>query len=182
MNARTPRASLSLPAPAVEPLDEREALLARAFADHHDRLVRLAILLGAGPEAEDLVSEAFYRVYRSWRRIRDPGSLLPYLRATLANLVRMEARHQAVVSRCATPPAGEPPSAETWVELREDQREVAAALAGLPPRQRQALVLRYWLDLREADVAAAMGISSGAVKTHVSRGMAALHRALEGSR
>jgi RNA polymerase sigma factor (sigma-70 family) len=87
-----------------------------------------------------------------------------------------------VVSRYASPPVGEPPSAETWVELREDQREVAAALAGLPPRQRQALVLRYWLDLREADVAAAMGISSGAVKTHVSRGMAALHRALEGSR
>jgi RNA polymerase sigma factor (sigma-70 family) len=65
---------------------------------------------------------------------------------------------------------------------REDQREVVEALANLPERQRQALVLRYWMGLREAEVAAAMGISCGAVKTHTSRGMSALHRSLEGRR
>lgn len=56
---------------------------------------------------------------------------------------------------------------------------MVAALRGLPDRQRQALVLRYWLDLSEADVAATMGISCGAVKSHTARGMAALTKALE---
>ena len=63
--------------------------------------------------------------------------------------------------------------------LREDHREVVLALRELPERQRQALVLRYWLDLKEAEVAAAMGISPGAVKAHTSRGMAALTRLLK---
>ena len=67
-------------------------------------------------------------------------------------------------------------------EVREEHREVAEALRCLPDRQRQALVLRYWLDLGEREVAEAMGISPGAVKSHTARGMAALARALEARR
>jgi RNA polymerase sigma factor (sigma-70 family) len=90
----------------------------------------------------------------------------------------MRLRHLDVVRRHADRPTPYASSAEAEAVLREDQREVVAALRGLPLRQRQALVLRYWLDLREREVADAMGISAGAVKAHVSRGMAALTRSL----
>ncbi|MEH1127582.1 sigma factor-like helix-turn-helix DNA-binding protein [Micromonospora sp. CPCC 206061] len=68
---------------------------------------------------------------------------------------------------------------EAPVPLDDDQRALVAALKELPTRQREALVLRHWLGLREAEIAAAMGISCGAVKSHTSRGMAALTRVLE---
>jgi RNA polymerase sigma factor (sigma-70 family) len=61
----------------------------------------------------------------------------------------------------------------------EDHREVIAALAGLPARRREAIVLRFWLDLPEREIAAAMGVSPGTVKSHVSRGMAELTIALK---
>jgi RNA polymerase sigma factor (sigma-70 family) len=90
----------------------------------------------------------------------------------------MRLRHLEVVRRHTEWPPPYASSAEAEAVLREDQREVVAALCGLPERQRQALVLRYWLDLREQEVADAMGISPGAVKAHVSRGMTALTRSL----
>jgi RNA polymerase sigma factor (sigma-70 family) len=70
-------------------------------------------------------------------------------------------------------------SSEQAVLLREEQREVLAALAALPPRRREAIVLRYWLDLSEAEIAAVMGISAGTVKSQVSRGLAALGKTME---
>jgi RNA polymerase sigma factor (sigma-70 family) len=77
----------------------------------------------------------------------------------------------------AEPVAG--PSAESTVLEREEKRSVVAALATLPWRQRQVLVLRYYADLSESDIAATLGISRGAVKSHASRGVAALTRRLE---
>ncbi len=71
-------------------------------------------------------------------------------------------------------------SAEAEAVLRDDQRALVEAVKLLPPRQREALVLRYWLDLREAEIAVAMGISQGAVKSHTARGMATLTRVMEG--
>ena len=64
--------------------------------------------------------------------------------------------------------------------VREDRRELLAALAALPPRRREAIVLRYWLDLSEREMAAAMRVSAGTVKSLVSRGLDALGQALEG--
>lgn len=158
---------------------EREAAVTALFDRHHTQLVRLAVLLGARGDAEDIASEAFCELYRRWPRLRDPAAAPAYLRSVVCNLVRMRLRHLQVVRRHpeqALPDAG---SAEQEVVLREDHREVVEALRGLPDRQRQALVLRYWLDLSEADVAATMGISSGAVKSHTARGMTALTKALE---
>jgi RNA polymerase sigma-70 factor (sigma-E family) len=162
---------------------EREAAMTRLFDSHHTELLRLAVLLGAEADAEDVVAEAFCELHRRWDRLRDRGAALPYLRSVVCNLARMRVRHLQVVRRHAEH-AGERfesdvRSAEAEVVLREDQREVVAALRTLPTRQRQALVLRYWLDLREAEVAEAMGISAGAVKAHTFRGMAALSKALE---
>jgi RNA polymerase sigma-70 factor (sigma-E family) len=177
------------PAPAPAPdagLDlrevEREAEVTRLFDGHHRQLVRLAALLGAGADAEDVVAEAFCDLHRRWNRLRDPAKAVPYLRAAVCNLVRMRQRHLAVVRRHPEPLPPDASSAEYEAEVREEHREVAEALRCLPDRQRQALVLRYWLDLGEREVAEAMGISPGAVKSHTARGMAALARALEARR
>jgi RNA polymerase sigma-70 factor (sigma-E family) len=158
---------------------EREAELTRLFDTQHHQLVRLAALLGAGADAEDVVAEAFCDLYRRWNRLRDPAKAVPYLRAAVCNQVRMRHRHLAVVRRHPEPARPDASSAEQEAVLREDHREVAEALLRLPVRQRQALVLRYWLDLGEREVAEAMGISNGAVKSHTSRGLAALARSLE---
>lgn len=157
---------------------EREAQVSALFDRHHAELLKLAVLLGAESDAEDAVAEAFCELYRRWSRLRDPSAAPAYLRSVVCNQVRMRLRHLQVVRRHPDPPAVNIGSAEQEVVLREDQREVIEALRGLPDRQRQALVLRYWLNLREAEVAAAMGISCGAVKAHTARGMAALTRKL----
>ena len=157
---------------------DREAAVTALFDRYHPQLVRLAVLLGADGDAEDVVAEAFCELYRRWPRLRDPQAAPAYLRSVVCNLVRMRLRHLQVVRRHHPDQVEDAGSAEQEVVLREDQREVVRALRELPERQRQALVLRYWLDLREAEVAAAMGISAGAVKAHTSRGMAALTRLL----
>lgn len=168
---------------AVEEVDfdtlDREIALTALFDAHASQLIRLAALLGAGAESEDVVAEAFYRVHRRWGKLRDTAAALPYLRATVCNLARQGYRHQQVVRRYED--QAKPVdvwSAESEAVLREDQREVVAALDVLPLRQRQVVILRYWLDLRECDVADALGISVGAVKSHASRAMASLAREL----
>jgi RNA polymerase sigma factor (sigma-70 family) len=155
--------------PAMRDL-EREARVSALFDRHHGELLKLAVLLGARGEAEDVVAEAFCELFQRWPRLRDPDAAPAYLRSVVCNQVRMRLRHLQVIRRHPDPPATDTGSAEQEVVLREDQREVVEAL--------RALVLRYWLDLREAEVAAAMGISCGAVKAHTSRGMAALTRIL----
>lgn len=160
---------------------EREAALAELFQTQYAALLRLAVLLGAD-DAEDIVAEAFYQLYRRWKRLRGAQSALPYLRSVVCNLTRMRLRHLQVVRKHAVPGADgatSESSAETAALLQDDQRALVAALKQLPARQREALVLRHWLGLREAEIAAAMGISCGAVKSHTSRGMAALTRVLE---
>jgi RNA polymerase sigma-70 factor (sigma-E family) len=157
---------------------KREAALAELFHTHHVNLVRLAALLGAEADAEDVVAESFYELHRRWGRLRSPDAALPYLRAVIVNLVRMRTRHLMVTRRHVEVGPPDVESAETEALVRDDQRAVVRALAKLPDRQREALVLRYWGNLKEAEIAEAMGISTGAVKSHVSRGMASLTKEL----
>ena len=157
---------------------ERDAVLSRLFREHYSALLRLAVLLGAD-DAEDVVAEAFYQLYRRWKKVRDVDQALPYLRSVVVNLLRMRLRHLQVARKHATAVTDGVKSAESEALLQDDQRALVAALKGLPARQREALVLRYWLGLREAEIAATMGISAGAVKSHTSRGMAALNRVME---
>ncbi|WP_020392600.1 RNA polymerase sigma factor [Kribbella catacumbae] len=159
---------------------EREAAIARVFDQSHAQLVRLAVLLGAGADAEDIVAEAFCQLYRRWPKLRSPDAAPAYVRGAVLNLVRMRWRHLQVVRRHhdrALRPSDDV-SAENVVLEREDQRAVVTALEELAPRQREAIVLRYWMDLKEAEIAAAMGISCGAVKSHTARAMSALTRAM----
>lgn len=170
------------PAPA-DPADlEREAGLARLFELHYSSMLRLAVLLGAD-DPENVVAEAYYQIYRRWRRLRDVEAAEAYLRSTVCNLTRMRIRHLQVARKhVETPPDETVSSAESTALLREDQRVLIDALQQLPPRQREALVLRHWLGLKESEIADAMGISCGSVKTHTSRGTTALTQAMEARR
>ncbi|MGV9951720.1 sigma-70 family RNA polymerase sigma factor [Streptomyces cellulosae] len=177
------------PAPLAAPVAdadlEREAGVARLFELHYSSMLRLAVLLGAD-DPENVVAEAYYQIYRRWRRLKDVAAAEACLRFTVCNLTRMRIRHLQVARRHeeqpAPPPEATVASAENTALLRDDQRVLIDALQQLPARQREALVLRHWLGLKEAEIAAAMGISRGSVKTHTSRGIAALTQAMEARR
>src|SRR5579864_8070678 len=154
-----------------------ESYVEELFRARYLEMVRLAGLLGAD-DPEDIAQEAFVRLMNKRPELTDPQAALPYLRAIVCNLTRNRHRHLRVV-RLRTPAGVDEGSSEQAAILREDHREVIAALAGLPDRRREAIVLRYWLDLPEREIAAAMGVSPGTVKSHVSRGMAALARVLK---
>ncbi|WP_286257877.1 sigma-70 family RNA polymerase sigma factor [Streptomyces graminofaciens] len=166
-----------------DPADvEREAGVARLFELHYSSMLRLAVLLGAD-DPENVVAEAYYQIYRKWRRLRDAEAAEAYLRSTVCNLTRMRIRHLQVARRhVETPPEELVASAESTALLHDDQRVLITALQQLPARQREALVLRHWLGLKEVEIAAAMGISCGSVKTHTARGLAALTQAMEARR
>ncbi|GHF86485.1 RNA polymerase subunit sigma-24 [Streptomyces thermodiastaticus] len=167
---------------AVTPDTDRDTAVAALFETHHAGLLRLAVLLGAGPDAEDVVAEAFYQLQRRWGRIRDKDAAVGYLRGVILNLTRMRFRHLRVVRRHAQQNVEfTEDSAEQHALLRDEHRHVVSALRTLPTRQHQVLVLRYWLDLSEAEIARTMGISQGAVKSHASRGMARLSSILKGA-
>lgn len=167
--------------PAEAADTERETALARLFDLHYTSMLRLAALLGAD-DPENIVAEAYYQLYRKWRRLRAADSAEAYLRSVVCNLTRMRIRHLQVARRHAAAPEGWVASAESSALLRDDQRVLVRALQALPPRQREALVLRHWLGLKEGEIAAAMGISPGSVKTHTARGLAALTLAMEARR
>jgi RNA polymerase sigma-70 factor (sigma-E family) len=144
-------------------------------------MTRLAAVLGAD-DPEDVAQEAFVRLHGRTRTLRDPHAAIGYLRTTVVNLTRSRLRHLAVVRRHPPDRPRDAASAEHDVVRREGDRELLAAVHRLSPRHREALVLRYWLDLGEAEMADAMGVSRGTVKSHVSRGLDALAALMEGTR
>ncbi|MEU8781326.1 sigma-70 family RNA polymerase sigma factor [Streptomyces sp. NPDC048637] len=180
---RTAAPAPASPSASADPAgQERETAVARLFDQHYASMLRLAALLGAD-DPENIVAEAYYQIYRKWRKLLDAESAEAYLRSTVCNLTRMRIRHLQVVRRHAeVSPADPVTSAENSALLRDDQQVLVNALQQLPTRQREALVLRHWLGLKESEIAAAMGISAGSVKTHTARGLAALTQAMEARR
>lgn len=154
----------------------------RLFVTQYRPLVRLAaLLLNDDSSAEEVAQDAFVSLHRAWGRVRDPDRAVAYLRQIVVNRCRSALRHRGVVDRFLRRqgPSLTEPSAESGAIAAETQAEVLAALGRLPVRQREALILRFYGDLSEAQVADAMGISAGAVKSHTSRGLAALRRTME---
>jgi len=150
------------------------------YSANYQSLVRLAaILVRDTATAEEVVQDAFVAMHGAWRRLRDTEKALSYLRQSVVNRSRSVLRHRAVVDKYAPKPAPDAPSAEQGAITLLERSAVIAALRALPARQREALVLRYYADLSEAQIASAMGISRGAVKTHTVRGTSALRTALE---
>ncbi|MFE6840551.1 RNA polymerase sigma factor [Streptomyces sp. NPDC057705] len=149
---------------------------------HRLRMVRLAVLLVDDlATAEDVVQDAFTALYRRHgEQITEVDNALGYLRTAVVNTSRSVLRRRRTVRAWTPSPEADVPSAEDHVVLDEAHREVLAALGRLTARRRQVLVLRYWADLSEAEIAATLGISRGAVKSNASRGLDALERILEG--
>jgi RNA polymerase sigma factor (sigma-70 family) len=130
-----------------------------------------------------VVQDAFAGLYRRWNHL-DGDRALGYVRASVLNGCRSRLRARARDERLAAASQATLPaaSAEQAVLIGEEHAAVLAALRRLPGRQREALVLRYYLDLSEPEIAASMGIGKGTVKSTTSRALAALGRLLEGSR
>lgn len=167
--------------PQIAPRARRAAQAVRVLYDAHYRsLVRLAALLMAeSAAAEDVVQDAFAAMYTGWPRLRHTDNALAYLRRSVVNRSRSVLRHRTVEHKPAPKPLPDPPSAEQATVILREGSAAVDALRRLPARQREALVLRYYADLCEADIAKAMGVTRGAVKTHTARGVSALHTALE---
>ena len=149
------------------------------YRSHYAVLVRTAaMLVGDVATAEDVVQESFIAMHRAWWRLRDTSRALPYLRRAVINKSRSVLRHRAVVDRHLQPPALDLPSAEESALLGVQRSSVLAALNTLPARQREVVILRYYADLSEAEIAVALGISRGAVKSHAARAKDALRAVL----
>lgn len=161
--------------------EARQELLVDLFEKEGIALVRLArIFTDDRNAAEDLVQEAFIRLYRSTDRIEDRGKTAAYLRSILLNLCRdhnrrglMSLRHQH-----AAEPATVSAEPDDLVLQNESQAEVVDALRELSLRQRECLVLRFYLDLSEREIAQTLGISANSVKTHCRRGLSTLRSSL----
>jgi len=164
----------------VEANEAADEGLVALYREHYVSLVRLAsLLLHDVGTAEDVTQDAFAKVHVSWGRIRDPEKALAYVRSAVLNGARSRMRHLQVVDRHRPAPRRDTQSAEAGALSGEEHREVIAALRALPVRQRECLALRYYLGLSEAEIAEALGISAGSVKTHAHRGLAALGKTLE---
>ena len=146
-----------------------EAVMA-LYRTHYAALVRAATLLvGDVATAEDVVQDSFVAMHRAWWRLRDTGKALPYLRRAVINKSRSVLRHRVVADRYLATVAPDLPSAEESALAIVERSSVIAALNALPARQREVVALRFYADLSEAQVAAALGISTGAVKSHTAR-------------
>jgi RNA polymerase sigma-70 factor (sigma-E family) len=173
------------------------AAVTTLYAEHALGLVRLAVVLtGDRGAAEDIVQDAFLGLYRRWDHLADTAAPLAYLRVSVVNGCRSTLRRRSRLWLGATADVAEAAaeagsdggaaalaeSPEARALLGDEQRIVAAALRKLPRRQREAVVLRYYLDLSQEETARAMGVSQGTVKSATHRALAAVGRILrEGS-
>ena len=165
--------------PVAKEWDATQAVT-EIYNTHYRSLVRLAVLLVRDvATAEEVVQDSFVAMHSASRRLRDSDKALSYLRQSVVNRSRSVLRHRVVVDRNAPKPAPDMPSAEQGALSLLERSAVIAALRTLPLRQREALVLKFYADLSEAQIAASMGISQGAVKSHTARGMASMRAVLE---
>lgn len=166
---------VSLSLPEVMP----DRVIVELHSLHYLPLVRMATLLVRDRcTAEEIVQDAFLSIHGAWAKLRDTEKAVPYLRQCVVNKSRSVLRRRMVEERYLGRPLPDAPPAEQSAMAILDRSALVAALRLLPARQREAIVLRYYGDLSEADTAKAMAISCGAVKSHTARGLAALRVAL----
>jgi RNA polymerase sigma-70 factor (sigma-E family) len=164
--------------PADDAVD-RDQRVRALFEEQYAGLCRLAYLIvGDEPQAEELVMDAFLRTLAGWRRIRDLDKADRYLRRAVVNLSRSKNRRRQTEERSAS--NDQPTMAHSVDTDPEDARIVWDAVRTLPHRQRAAVVLRYYEDLPEADIADALGCSVGTVKSQLSKARTTLASTLQG--
>jgi RNA polymerase sigma-70 factor (sigma-E family) len=176
---RGPAAPVAAPPPDGQDGATAEAAVTALYEAHALGLVRLAyVMLGDRAGAEDVVQEAFGGLYRRWDQLADKGRALQYVRSSVLNGCRSALRRpqHADVDGAPQPAVA---SAEAAALTSEERREVMQALRRLPDRQREVLVLRFYLDEPEAQIARIMGIHPSTVRSTTSRALTALGRMLE---
>lgn len=155
-------------------------VVAALHVAHYRSLVRMAVLLVDSDScAEEVVQDAFVKLIRRWWALHDVGAAEGYLRRTVVNGARDQLRSRRVRRLVRLPTVPPVPGADERVMRDETHRQLIAALAALPPRQREVLVLRYYSELSEREVADCLGVSVGTVKSSAHRGLAALRTVLE---
>ncbi|MGW1200866.1 SigE family RNA polymerase sigma factor [Streptomyces sp. NPDC002536] len=154
--------------------------LTETYRAHYRSLLGLAaLLLDDTASCEDVVQEAFIRVHSARNRVRDPEKTLAYLRQTVVNLSRSALRRRILGLKLLSKPMPDMASAEEGAYEQLERDQLIKAMRGLQRRQREVLVLRYFADMTEAQVAETLGLSLGSVKAYGSRGIAALRVAME---
>jgi len=155
---------------------DHDSLCASVFRSHFSKMVGFARLLGS-TDPEATTQEAFLKLHAHLGQLRSKDAAVPYLRSTIINSIRSEHRHRMTVRRLTPAPTSETDRHQPS-HPSQQHPELIAALKSLTPRHREALVLRYWLDLSEREMAKEMNVSTGTVKAHVARGMQAMRVAL----
>lgn len=156
--------------------------LAALFQAHAAPLVRAAVLLTSDEQlAEEVVQDAFLGLHRRWLRQGPPDSPPAYLRTSVVNGCRSALRRRQIAALVRVENRVPETSAESVALLREEHAAVLSAMNGLSRRQREVLVLRFYLELGDAEIAAALGVSRGTVSSTASRALAALGARLEGT-
>jgi RNA polymerase sigma-70 factor (sigma-E family) len=175
-----PRAT-SVGAPTqVPPEATRDDVVTALFDLHYATLVRTArLIVDDSATAEDVVMDAFTSLHRRWHTLRDPNEAHRYLRSCVLNGARSQLRRRRVRLLHTVNAPAEPASATDVATDGSNHAAVMAAIRALPTRQRQVLVMRFYLDMAEAEVADLLEISIGSVKQHSARALAAVGRALE---
>jgi RNA polymerase sigma-70 factor (sigma-E family) len=176
---RWPESGRPEPGPVPDRAGGAEAAVGALYRAQAVGLIRLAyLMLGDRAAAEDVVQDAFFGLYRNWARLADPSGALAYVRSSVLNGCRTALRRRALGRRLTEyqPPSG---SAEAAVLSREERQEVLRAVRRLPDRQREALVLRFYLDLPDPEIARIMGIRPGTVRSATHRALKALGHLLE---
>ena len=161
------------------PRTSRDDELAELYAAHRLGLVRMAILLVDDlGSAEDVVQDAFAAFAARGPQLWDRSAALAYLRVSVVNGARSALRRRRTARAYVPPHVVEPDGPDARAVLSEEHREVLGARDKLAPRQREVLVLRYWSGMSEAEIASALDISRGAVKSTASRALTALEKIL----
>ena len=163
------------PVPAAAQWDADQAITA-IYATEYRSLVRLAAaLVGDAGIAGEVVQDSFVAMYGAWSRLRDRDKALAYLRRSVISRSRSALRQaMAADGNAPKPTPGIMPSAEQGAITQPERSAVISAMYTLSPRQREALMLRFYLDLSERQAASAMGLSLGAANYHTARAKAAL--------
>lgn len=153
----------------ARPYDEIAAL----FRSQYLEMVRVSYLLTSDRElAEDLVQEAFVRVWQRWGRIRRGESVVFYLRSAVVNLSRDSLRRRLIERRHRAVEEGTPPASP------DSQIDLARALRRLPSGKRACVVLRYYVDLSEEETARVLGVTVGTVKSQTFKALRQLQETL----
>jgi RNA polymerase sigma-70 factor (sigma-E family) len=163
------------------PARPAEDVLSGLYIVHYKKLIRLAaLLLDETAACEDVVQEAYIKLAASGRldRLRDPDAGLAYLRTTVLNLARSSLRRRLVAAKHA-PMVHRPDRVDDGVMQVVDRTAIVCAMRTLPRRMREAVALRYYADLTEAQTARVMGVSTGSVKSYTSRGLERLAEQLK---